>query len=259
MKFVFKKISDTLKELGVIFAGLYVMRDLGRFLLQNYYFLSVYVKTAIIFLLLSIIAFLITKISFFYNQIKKKQLELDIKKSFSEKSLGSNITLRDIPTNKKIHKWIDLAKIRATEWADDAEFHKALISYSLFVRNGKIDHFLPLGFLSKNKSEYLTIYLSGSKHLSETTHDRRINTTEEVPFYDKQPNWRRAIVAIYKHFEDRIYDEFDIYVTTLSSKHISISFTYYKGKNRVKSYNSFSFDGKHIKGNNVSGKPIIKI
>lgn len=254
MKYVFRKIFNALVQLGEIAAGLYVLKELIGYFLSNYNLLPTYLKFLALSLLVVILLLLFKKTSLIFNHFKKKKLESDINSSFKEKSKTSSLSIKDIPTNKKIQKWVDLATIRAKEWTNDAEFHKALISYSIYVRNGKINHNLPLGFFSSNKSEYLTIYLHGTELLEETAPDRKINIDGEVPFYEKQPNWRSAVISVYKHFEDRIFNDFDIFITTSSDNHIFINFTYYRGKKKVKSHNSFTFDGVYASSKNLKIK-----
>lgn len=251
MKNLFKTIWIFLDQLSGVVGSLILLSSLSVWLWRQTPKLPVYIDIVITSVILILTLVLLGKIRQFFQYLNLLNLEKQVTKDLKSRQPSLHFNIRDIPSTSKIKNWIKLAELRTKRWSEDAVLTSKAFFYTLDYAKGlPIRHRLGLQFYSNLKNEMMYVDIGSEEPLfSEAASNLKFNESDEkefvnVPFYIKKPNWRDALIQVYKRFEDKIDDQFEISVTNSYADKIFIYFKYVSGSRRVHHNYMFEFDGE---------------
>lgn len=242
-------LINALDKFSGVVGSLFIFWSLGKYVFDNF---DKVPRALLIVIFVIAVLFLVI----FVRQVRKtiralriRKIDSDIKKKLTNTGREREFSPNDILTTKQIKNWLEVADYQAKEWAHDAVRQNHYTGYSIrYYSTLGLSHNYSAGYYSKSKVEFLSISMGGYQHFSEARPDYEI-LEGEVPFYQNQPNWRKGMIAVYKHVEDKLDKQFNMFICNIGERGaglVSISCEYTRGKREVETGVSFTFDGKYI-------------
>jgi hypothetical protein len=252
MKIILTSLWSFLDEFSGVVGSIVILFSISKLAIDRFSLLSIPLKmaTSVMFLLFVVLTW--NKIWHFIKFVNRKSLEIKVKHDFNSLPDGKPAKEYGLATTEKLKKWVTLTTIKAKDWSPDAQLTSRSLYYTAKVADYTItEHSAHLTYHSKLKQEIVTFYLSSDfKHYQESGEDfdpeQYLITSREIPFYELQPKWRKAMLQIIKSFEDKTNGSFEVAACNLSTGNIFITFSFYRGANRVESKTYFEFDGTSI-------------
>jgi len=251
LKTYIKNLLSSLDLLGGAFSGVIVLVAVISYLLNGFSKAPILIKLIVLSAISLVAIFILRQFKKIKDTVDEKLLSREIKRKTINDKKVVNFDPSQIPTTSDIKKWVRLLSIKAKSWSTDAEISSYSLFYSLrFWRDLGINHSFGVSFYSQQKNEQLHLSINeDTEHLSESlgnTKPRISIEYGEAPFYLKVPNWRKAIVYLYRKMEDKVDNNFEIKITNGTTKMVFLYFNYTYGSKKVHASFDAEFDGKVI-------------
>ena len=248
MKFL-NRLFDELDRFSGVVAAIIIIINILRFVYLSHPDYSPLVFWFLAVVCLFIVIFLTWKARRIIEEQKIKRLEKQIRKRIEEPLKHVPLKKEDLLSTKQIKSWLKTTDYHAKEWSYDAVRNESNMGYRVSYYGHRLDHSLHIEYYSELKKELLTFsYGRDRMDLAEANYE--FNKSSYIPFYKNQKKWRDAVVAAYKHFEDKWDGSFSIFVCSVGEHGagiISIGCDYTRGSKQIRTRGpSFEFDGKYL-------------
>lgn len=245
----FINLFKVLDLIGGVFAGILVLYSGISFLINNITKAPLTLKILLFIFVILLVVFVIRQFKKIKNTLLEKSINDDLKKKIISGINTKKFNIDVFPKTTDFKKWVRLLTLRAKKWSEDAEISDYSFFYGLSWRQEfGVSHSFGVGFYSNQRGESLRLNIGDNYEiLSESSFRNKPKLSidyGEAPFYLKVPNWRKALIYVYRRMENKIDNGFELKITNGAEKKVFIYFSYTHGPKKIHSSFNAEYDGK---------------